>query len=140
MLPPLPAEPPEPTRSPHYPGANEPQMNAPRRRAPARRGRRAGVRFLDGPGRREHQRQTKISHTLATPNSHAPAAASSHGVVSLAISDIGERCEAEGISDDDRDSVHGSGQFNSMHLPIDDTAGPNQTRLDPPASFLLTKH
>ena len=31
-----------------------------------------------GPGRREaagHQRQTKISHTLATPNNHAPAAA-----------------------------------------------------------------
>ena len=37
-----------------------------------------GVGLLDGPGRREaagHQRQTKIIHTLATPNSHAPAAA-----------------------------------------------------------------
>jgi hypothetical protein len=37
----------------------------------------AGVRFLDGPRRREaagHQRQTKINHTLATPNNHAPAA------------------------------------------------------------------
>jgi hypothetical protein len=35
----------------------------------------AGVRFLDGPRQREaagHQRQTKISHTLATPKAMLP--------------------------------------------------------------------
>ena len=42
----------------------------------------------------------------------------SQGVLSLAISEIGERCEAEGIKEDDHDSEHGAGQLNSMHLPV----------------------
>jgi hypothetical protein len=61
-----------------------------------------------------HQRPYKIS-TVAAPNSHAPAAArAAHGVVSLAISEIGERCEAE----DDHESEHDAGRLNSMHLPV----------------------
>ena len=68
-----------------------------------------GVGLVDGPGRREaagHQRQTQIS-TLVTPNSHGSRRQQgSEGVVSLAVSDIGERCEGEGIWEDDHDSEH----------------------------------
>jgi hypothetical protein len=51
--------------------------------------------------------------------------------VSLAINDIGERCEAEGIQEDDHDSEHGAGQLNSMHLPIDDAEHQLQVLCDP---------
>jgi len=44
-----------------------------------------------------------------------PPLAGGHGILSLAINDIGERCEAEGIWEDDHDSEHGAGQLNSMH-------------------------